>query len=267
MRSCLAIFLVIIFIPITLASLLAFNLKITVLNPQFLKQQLAKSGVYTTLIKSIPDLLGSISQDADSQDLAQILKTLQPDITPQLLQETTEKFLDDYYLYLQKGQDLPKIDLSVLKNKLPAEALGEVLPDNYQLPQNATQQKILKNFRLFQNLTTIGITVSVLIGILLLITVSGGIPSRLKWLSAPILIVGILALGGSFLGRLTLSSNFVLEGLLGSLAKVSYLSFLPQILLGILRSILGQKIWESLAILGVGIFFLVLGIILSRKGK
>lgn len=272
MRTCLGIFLIIIFIPIALASALALNLKITVLKPQFLKEELVKVNAYDSVVKGLPALIDQTAKDDQSKQMGELLKSVTSNITPEILQSKTEKFIDDYYSYLKTGKNLPSIDISELKKglsqskiQIPQGELDKLIPDQYQLPQSQGNQNALKNYRLFQNLSLGGVVVSILILVLILVAAPGGFAARAKWLSAPLLVTSLIVLGGAFLGLTFFSSTPILEGILGGMKNLSALSFLPKLSFEISRAILSLKMWESLAALGISILILILAVILGKR--
>lgn len=98
--------------------LFALNIKTTLINPNFYKNNLQKADTYNQLLSTgIPALITDtkISQDAATNLLAQqgIIFVVQKAIPTTWVQEQTEKFIDQIAVFIEKPHDNPVVTLKL----------------------------------------------------------------------------------------------------------------------------------------------------------
>jgi hypothetical protein len=126
-RKFFAVFLIIIFIPLMIAMVLAWNVKLTALNPSFLTQQLEKSDVYGKVEELTPKyLVEQLNNRSEVNGLTNLVLT--PEIEESFkenfpkswIQSNTENIINQTLTYVNSQSlefDL-QIDLGFIKNRL-----------------------------------------------------------------------------------------------------------------------------------------------------
>lgn len=144
-RKILAVLFILIFIPVFLITLVTFNAKSTILNPDFYKKQFSKEKIYSQLVNtSLPSLLTGLFQgDKETFINSEQLEVLvQETIKPEWLEAQITIILEGLSSYL-KGKTATlegKISLVELKKSL-VPAFNKAMTEGWKdLPECTPEQ-------------------------------------------------------------------------------------------------------------------------------
>lgn len=139
MAKALSILILIILVPIYLATLLTLSLKLTVFSPEYMKDELRELNAYSIIYKNIPELMsemgpkeGMEGPDAEkgdpgpqgvfnSQETASFFYNT---VTEKTLQEKTEVVIDSVWPWIFGGKELKSIPIADIRQKLSDNILA-----------------------------------------------------------------------------------------------------------------------------------------------
>ncbi|OGY24169.1 MAG: hypothetical protein A2172_01330 [Candidatus Woykebacteria bacterium RBG_13_40_15] len=203
MRTFLAFLMAFIFLFTFPLAVISFSLE-HILTPTYLKSSLYKSGVYkaaTSALISVVDEIKNEENQISIEDQQELKNFIKNEVTPTYVRNKVELFLDQTFLYLgSKSENPPGVMFSDLKPKAKEIFGGEPVPKEIDdllskplaLPQNEAK-KFRNVYQIFQKATIpfIIINLSLLLVIFLLVK---GLKSKLRWVSATLLIPTIFGL-------------------------------------------------------------------------
>lgn len=131
MTKVLSAILLIFVTPIFLVILFLFSLKLTILNPSFVKKELTFHNAYAVIYKNIPEIVGEIvpvgkeGPDADPGDSGkppfspeETAALFYSTVTEQSLRDKTEAAVDSIWPWIFGGKELKNISIQDIKDKL-----------------------------------------------------------------------------------------------------------------------------------------------------
>jgi hypothetical protein len=131
MGKALSILLLIIITPIFFATLFLLSLKLTVLNPNFIKEELKNHNAYSIIYKNIPELtksmvIGGEGPDAEKAEegaggifsAEETTAFFYNTVTEKNFQEKTEATIDSVWPWVFGSQELKTIPISDIRQKL-----------------------------------------------------------------------------------------------------------------------------------------------------
>jgi len=177
----------------------------SIISPEYIKEKLAESKIYTTAADSIPQLIklpDEVQAEMTDQTEADFKEFLKKDVTADYLQNKTESFVDSTFAWLSgKTENTPTLDLSDLNGKLAtfAKEKGSPLPEDFIEPApmkfepTKDNLKIRQIFQIIQMVPTFLATASGVI-LLLIFLLAKGWKSKLRKVSLAFFVPGFLGL-------------------------------------------------------------------------
>lgn len=145
-RKILAVILIIIFVPTFVITIIAWDVKTTFLNPNFLINQFSKNNLYENIKNvAIDSLVKTLIESNSSQDLKEIrtdelAQNLKNDISSEWLKTQTETSLRAIYNYIygKTSTIQATIDLKPVKNALDKSLNNAMQKSVMDLPECQT---------------------------------------------------------------------------------------------------------------------------------
>ncbi len=197
-------FVFILFIIFFFSSQLAvFSFFITgTLKPDYIKEHLRTSGIYTTAANEIPKIASPQGGDVQNPEQEKTTNFLKKEITPDYIQEKAEKFVDEGYSWLSgKTENPPAADLTDLKVKIGKDFPSQAVPDDInkvfskplEVKPNKFALEVRKYLQIFQNsfIPVLAISLISLVGIVFL---SVGLKSRMHKVSLALVLPSVFGL-------------------------------------------------------------------------
>lgn len=204
MRKFLSIFFLLIFLLLFPLSLLSLNLKTSVLNPAFLRESFRQINFYSRIVKVDPrkvaNYIASKGGGNEKVPPEQISKVLSY-ISPEDLQYTVEKNIDQYLASVKRGESNFPVDLIAIKRSVltkqtdpQTKELFSQIPDIYTPPQTNQTAKGYSSFLSIGKFLSYASYIFVALCLILSFVLWPTWRGRLRLIGVVLLIYGILIL-------------------------------------------------------------------------
>lgn len=150
MRKFFAFLLLLIFTPVFISTILTWNVGSTLLNKEFVKEQLSKNKVYEFIHTEVFPTLTSELEDIDIEGVSEtgvfttddFTQLLQDSVSKDFLQKETENIIDNIYPYFTSQKETFEIEISLgeVKKSFEKNYIKLVVNEIKKLPTCTTNQ-------------------------------------------------------------------------------------------------------------------------------